>query len=217
MTDRTNEDWLNDLSTEGPARDDALNDLRDRLERGVYFYLRSDRSDLSNRTNDAIQQMAQDFVQDALLKILDNLDTFRGESKFTTWASKIATRVAISELRRARYRDYSLEDITFDGQLMPDLHGVTPTDVPKPEKAAERENILGMLDYAINNVLTDKQRTALTAVTIQGISVEVVAERMGSNRNALYKLVHDARVKLKNYFIEQGLSVDYVLDLFADE
>ena len=104
MSDRTNEEWLDDLQSEGERRRLALEDLRERLRRGLYFYLSRDRSDLSDRSPDDINQMAEDFAQDALLKVLDNLDTFRGESRFTTWAAKIAVRVALSELRRVRWR-----------------------------------------------------------------------------------------------------------------
>ena len=81
MAERTNEEWLADLGSEGIQRAEALEDLRTRLERGVFFYLRNDRSDLGNRSTEEIEQLAQDFVQDALLKVLDNLETFRGERR----------------------------------------------------------------------------------------------------------------------------------------
>jgi len=217
MTERTNEEWLSQLKSEGVERAAALEDLRTRLERGVFFYLRNDRSDLSDRTSEEIEQMTQDFVQDALLKVLDNLESFRGESKFTTWATKIATRVAISELRRVRYKNYSLDHLTADGEIMPSIAslGVTPEDAPAPENFAEREEVLRIVDEAIENVLTERQRTALTAYVIDGANIEIIAEQMGTNRNALYKLIHDARVKLKKYMEEQGLSLDYVLNLFG--
>ena len=217
MTERTNEEWLSQLKSEGAERAAALGDLRTRLERGVFFYLRNDRSDLSDRTSEEIEQMTQDFVQDALLKVLDNLESFRGESKFTTWATKIATRVAISELRRVRYKNYSLDHLTADGEIMPSIAslGVTPEDAPAPENFAEREEVLRIVDEAIENVLTERQRMALTSYVIDGANIEVIAEQMGTNRNALYKLIHDARVKLKKYMEEQGLSLDYVLDLFG--
>lgn len=217
MTERTNEEWLSQLKSEGAERAAALGDLRTRLERGVFFYLRNDRSDLSDRTSEEIEQMTQDFVQDALLKVLDNLESFRGESKFTTWATKIATRVAISELRRVRYKNYSLDHLTADGEIMPSIAslGVTPEDAPAPENFAEREEVLRIVDEAIENVLTERQRMALTSYVIDGANIEIIAEQMGTNRNALYKLIHDARVKLKKYMEEQGLSLDYVLDLFG--
>lgn len=216
MVERTNTEWLEDLSAEGPRRADALEDLRVRLERGVFHYLRSDRSDLSDRPADELQQMAQDFAQDALLKVLDNLETFRGESHFTTWAAKIATREAISELRRVRYKNYSLDHLTEDGRPLPSITdlAITPEGAPAPENAVERDQVLRVIDDAINNVLTERQRLALTAYTIDGVTIDEIAWRMDTNRNALYKLLHDARVKLKQYLELQELSLDYVLGLF---
>jgi RNA polymerase sigma-70 factor, ECF subfamily len=216
MTDRTNDQWLADLRSEGNVRAEALSDLRDRLERGLYYYLSTDRSDLSGRSSDELQQMSQDFSQEALLKVLDNLDSFRGESMFVTWASKIAARVAISELRRARYKDYSLDHLTAEGEVMPSITSlaISPEDSPQPEYLTERNDVLSQIDDAIQNALTERQRTALVAIAVDGIPIEEVAERLGSNRNALYKLLHDARTKLKSYMEERGLTLDYISDLF---
>ena len=217
MAEQTNEQWLDDLHAEGPRRAAALETLRERLERGVFFYLRNDRSDLSDRSLEEIRQMAQDFVQEALLKVLDNLDTFRGESQFTTWASKIATRVAISELRRARWRNYSLDHLTLDGESMPSITdlALTPEGAPHPENYAERQQVLEAINHALNHILTERQRVAITSYMLDGVNVEEIARQMDTNRNALYKLVHDARVKLKRYLEEQGLSLDYILELFS--
>jgi RNA polymerase sigma-70 factor (ECF subfamily) len=134
MSERTNEEWVADLQADGPPRKDAIEALLTRLERGVYYYLSQERSDLSDRSTEQLHQMAQDFAQDALLKILDNLDSFRGESQFTTWASKIAMRVAISELRRARFKDYSLDHLTVGGELMPSITSlaISPDEAPPP-------------------------------------------------------------------------------------
>lgn len=216
MTERTNEQWLVDLQADGASRDRALDDLRERLRRGLYFYLSRERSDLSDRTPDDINQMAEDFAQDALLKVLDNLDTFRGESLFTTWATKIAVRVALSEMRRVRWKDYSLETLTADGEYMPRLSDVSvaPNQPPNPESAAERESILQVVDRGITEVLTERQRTALVAATIQGVALDELARIMDTNTNALYKLIHDARLKLRRYLEEQNLSLDYVMALF---
>ncbi len=218
MEERTNDAWLADLRSEGPHRAQALDALRAHLERGVSFYLRNDRSDLTNRPLEELNQLAQDVVQDALLRILDNLDTFRGESRFTTWAAKIATRIAISELRRARHKDYSLDHLTVGGESMPSITdlAITPDEAPSPESYTERQEVLQAIDHALKNVLTEKQRIALSAYTLDGVSIEEIARRMGTNRNALYKLVHDARLKLKRHLLEQGLSLDYILDLFGE-
>lgn len=221
MTDRDNAGWLDDLQAEGPTRTAALEDLRERLRRGLFFYLRRERSDLSDRTNEEIQHMAEDFAQDALLKVLDNLETFRGESQFTTWASKIAVRVAISELRRVRWKDYSLDSISNDGEFMPRVAAdasatsVTPPDPINPEQATEQQNVFRLIQEAIDEALTDRQREAMIALAIDGIPVPELARVMDTNANALYKLMHDARLKLRSYLEERGIDVDYVMDLFG--
>jgi RNA polymerase sigma-70 factor (ECF subfamily) len=216
MSERTNNDWLVDLRAEGPPRQDAIQALLARLERGLYYYLSQERSDLSSRSTDELRQMAQDFAQDALLKVLDNLESFRGESQFTTWASKIAMRVAISELRRARYKDYSLDHLTVGGELMPSITSlaISPNDPPHPERYTEQQDVLKIIDEALDTVLTERQRIALTAYAIDGVPIEEVARRMNTNRNALYKLLHDARLKLKRHMESHGLALDYIMELF---
>ena len=217
MTKRTNEQWLADLRADGPRRAGAIKALSMRLERGVLYYLSRERSDLDDRSQDELRRMAQDFVQDALLKILDNLDTFRGDSQFTTWASKIAARVAISELRRVRYKDYSLDHLTIDGEIMPRITSlaIAPGQAPNPEIHTERQDVLGLIEEAISEVLTERQRAALIAYALDGVPIEELARQLDTNRNALYKLLHDARLKLKRHMESQGLSLGYVLDLFG--
>jgi RNA polymerase sigma factor (sigma-70 family) len=217
MNERTNQDWLADLQSDSANYTDALEALRAHLERGVFYYLRHDRSDLEQLPDEDVRQMAQDFVQDALIKILDNIDTFRGESKFTTWASKIAARVAISEMRRVHYKDYSLEHLTAGGEILPDFASLMGESEgsPRPENYTEQQDILNVLQDAFVNILTDRQRTALSAYIFDGVPVEEIARRMGTNRNALYKLVHDGRLKLKRYLEDQGLSLEYLMNLFG--
>jgi RNA polymerase sigma-70 factor (ECF subfamily) len=216
--DRSNDEWLAALRSADPViQSPAIEDLRQRLQRGIFYYLSRERSDLSSISNNELTQMAQDMAQDATLRVLDNLNTFRGDSLFTTWATRIAVRVAISDLRRARYRDYSLDDLTADGDLLPNasinLMGELP---PQPERAAERAEALSRLDQTLQDSLTERQYQALMAVAVDGVPLEIVAEKMKTNRNALYKLVHDARRKLRVALEEQGLSTEYVLNLFQD-
>ena len=204
MKDRTNQEWLDDLR--GPGRDAALADLRAFLVRGLGYSLAS-HSDLDD-------VLIEDFVQDALLKILDNLDTFRGESRFTTWAQKIAVRVAFTELRRHRWRDLPLESLTESQGLdfVPDF--MVDPQAP-PELHAVQRLFLESLQRLISTELTEKQRQALVAVRIQGMPLEEVARRMGTNRNALYKLFHDARQRLKSRKEAEGFSPEDVLAAFG--
>jgi RNA polymerase sigma-70 factor (ECF subfamily) len=217
MTERTNEQWLADLRAEADVQAPALEDLHKRLQRGIFYYLSRERSDLSQLAAQEIQQMSEDLAQDATLRVLQNLDTFRGDSLFTTWAARIAVRVAISDLRRARYRDFSLDTLTGEGDVLPasanPLLGVKPVT---PERAAEREEVLRRIDDALSDALTERQRKALVAVVVQEVPLEIVAEQLGTNRNALYKLLHDARRKLKTTLEGQGLTLDYVLSRFQE-
>ena len=121
MTDRTNEQWIaSALQQSGDAaQSEALTELRLRLQRSIYFYLSQDRSDLRGLAAQELAQMAEDLAQDATLRVMDNLAKFRGESRFITWATKVAIRLAISDLRRARYKDFSLDELTADGDLLP--------------------------------------------------------------------------------------------------
>lgn len=203
MRERTNEEWLAEL--QGPARDEALADLRAFLVRGLGYAL-------ANRSG-VDDPLLEDFAQDALLKILNALDTFRGESRFTTWAQKIAVNVAFSELRRRRWQDTSLDDLTAGQSLdfVPDML-VDPS--AGPEQQATQRLFVETLGRLIQTELTDRQRQALVAVQIRGMPLAEVARRMGSNRNALYKLLHDARKRLKQKMEDEGLSPQDVLEAF---
>ncbi len=204
MVERSNQEWIAALSQPGPQRDAALEDLRLLLVRGLGYAL-GDRSNL--RESDL-----EDFTQDALLKILAGLDSFRGESRFTTWAHKIAVRVAFTELRRRRWRDVSLDGLRESRGIdfIPD--GMDDPAIG-PEQQAMRQIILSTLRRLIQDELTDRQRQAMTAV-LNGMPLEEVARRMGTNRNALYKLLHDARQRLQKGMIDEGLSPQDVLSTF---
>ncbi|MGQ9908021.1 MAG: RNA polymerase sigma factor [Candidatus Flexifilum sp.] len=217
MPERTNEQWIADLQSEGERQTAAIADLKERLRRGIYYYLSRERSDLADLSLGELEQMAEDMAQDAILRVLANLDSFRGDSLFTTWATRIAVRVAISDLRRARYKDFSLDDLTANGDfLSASANPVAGDKPPAPERAAEQTDVLGLLERTLKEALTERQYRALMAVAVQDVPLEIVAEQMGTNRNALYKLIHDARRKLRTVIEQQGLSMEYILDLFQD-
>jgi RNA polymerase sigma-70 factor (ECF subfamily) len=190
----------------GPGRDEALTDLRATLVRGLGYALAS-RSDVDEAS-------LEDFAQEAILKILAGLDSFRGESRFTTWAQKIAVREALTELRRRRWRDVSLDSIT--GLPDTDFIPVTLADPSAgPEQQMMQRTLLETLRRLISEQLTDRQRQAMIAVYLHGMPLEEVARRMGTNRNALYKLLHDARQRLRKQLTREGLSLRDVLEAFG--
>lgn len=193
MTDRSDSDWLAHLAArDGPA----VAALRDVLCRGLVKAL-GGKADLA---------ACEDFAQDATLKVLDRLPTFRGDSRFLTWALAVATRVAFSELRKARYRDVSLDALTGADQAFPEPAAPPP---PPPDPDDDRGRALTLLRHLIDTDLTDKQRAVIEA-ELGGVPQAVIAERLGTNRNALYKLGHDARMKLKKGLSAAGLTADGV-------
>jgi RNA polymerase sigma-70 factor (ECF subfamily) len=209
VTGRTNEEWLVALGTPGPNRDDALADLRVILNTGLHRGLLG-RVDTSAPEFDS---MAEDFVQDSLLKILDKLQTFAGRSKFTTWAHKITVHIALTELRRKRWQDSSLDQLTDreDGEYTPSY---TADPAPTPENRTERNDMLTRINRIIEEELTDKQRTVMKSAVIQGNPAAVVAREMDMNPNAVYKLLHDARLRLKRRLEEEGLTPTDVIAVF---
>lgn len=204
MGSRTNAEWLTDLK--GPNRDRAIADLRVVLVRGLTYAL-------SSRIHTDLDVLVEDFVQDALLRILDKIDTFRGESRFTTWAQKIAVRVAFTELRRQRWKDISLEDLLPEESL-----DFTPSILadpsPDPEKRASQVMIAEMVAQMIEEDLTDRQRQAMMAIMVSGMPLEEVAERMDTNRNALYKLIHDARKRMQRSLLARGMTPQEIIAVF---
>jgi RNA polymerase sigma-70 factor, ECF subfamily len=203
MKERTNEQWLADLRGINP--DEALADLYDLLVRGLTAGLGS--------YGGGVDANAEDFAQEALIKITDNLDSFRGESRFTTWAQKIAMNVALTELKRRRWRDVSLQDL-FARREAAD-GGPADTQL-SPEQLALQNTVLQELRRIVDEELTDRQREAVVAVILEGMPISEVARRMGTNQNALYKLLHDARRKLKRQMEAAGLSPQDVLAVFEE-
>lgn len=212
--ERTNEIWLEHLQDNSPYQAEALEELRGYLKRGVLGYLYT-RSDLSYLAHTELQQMSEDFTQETLLKIQTKLHTFQGRSKFTTWASKIAANHAGGELRRAKWRDLSLDTITAAGTS---LHEILTTDTQSsnPDISSERELVWQTITEVINNDLTDRQRRVLAAVHFENIPMAEVARLLETNVNNIYKILHDARLKLKRRLRRLGLEPQYILRLFSE-
>ncbi len=205
IKDRTNQEWLAELRSADSEQ--ALVDLRRILLRGL-------RAALSDRIRDDFEAILEDFVQEALIKILNSLDTFRGESRFTTWAQKIAVNVAFTELRRRRWQNISLQDLIERYESNDFTPAILADPSFNPEQTATLQIMMETVWYLIDQELTEKQRQAMVAVIIGGMPLEEVARRMGSNRNALYKLLHDARKRLKQHLLDAGLSPEDILAIF---
>ena len=204
VTATDKDDWVERLTSEDQEiRDSALEALREFLVRGLS---RSLNNHYGNRKFNP-----EDIVQDALMKILDKIDTFEHRSRFTTWAMTIATRVGISELRRRHCQDLSLEGISGEDSLRIDL--VDNEQAPAGQ-AMDQQVVLHKLSELIESALSAKQKFAIRGL-LEGLPIEVIADRTGSNRNAVYKLVHDARMKLKEGFQQSGIAADDIKAIFA--
>ena len=214
--ERTNDMWLAELREAHPGETQAIEDLGQYLRRGVLAYLHT-RSDLNHLAQPELEQMSEDFVQEALLKIRANLDTFRGRSRFTTWAAKIAGNLTISELRRAKWRDLSLDAITEAGSSLQEILAADSTIARNPDTEIERNQVWDTIVDVINNDLTDRQRQVLAAVQLNNLPMPEVARLLGTNVNNIYKIMHDARLKLKQRLISLDLEPQYILKLFSEE
>jgi RNA polymerase sigma-70 factor (ECF subfamily) len=201
--DRDNETWLAHLGGTGPDQQAALSDLREALLRGL-------RGALGHRAG-AGDAFLEDVVQDALVRILERLPQFEGRSQFLTWAMTVAIRVAMSELRHRRWKDVSLDEVVAGGDLAP---GRAIVDEPGPEARSERKAILAAMHRVIRDGLTTKQREALLAV-LRGMPQDEIARHLGSNRNALYKLTHDARKRLRRGLEAAGFTAEDLGAAFA--
>jgi RNA polymerase sigma-70 factor (ECF subfamily) len=183
--DRANDVWVEELRRAGPGREEALAELRGYLLRGL-------RGAMAGRPG-VDEAFLEDAAQEALLKVLARLDTFAGRGHFVSWATAIAVRVALTMMRRRQWQDVSLD--RFRGEGSRRTIDVADPSVG-PERASLRSELLAAMRRVFDEQLTDKQRLALTA-ELNGMPQDEIARQLGSNRNAVYKLTHDARRKLK--------------------
>jgi RNA polymerase sigma-70 factor, ECF subfamily len=208
MEKRTNEEWVADLRAGGDRQAQALEDLRGVILRGLPYAI-SGRLDPNSSASKAL---TEEVVQETLMRVLEYLDSFEGRSQFTTWAHKIAVRAALTELRRVRWREVPLPEMDVDDD-MDASYRETPDDQANPEEQVAQAEMMARVNRIIMEELTDKQRQAMTAI-MEGFPLEEAARRLGTNRNALYKLLHDARLRLKNRLEQEGLTPREVLSVF---
>jgi RNA polymerase sigma-70 factor (ECF subfamily) len=209
MSERSNEEWLTSLRSTDKAKQGALADLREIILNSLPYAL----SKYLHPTNPHFDPLIQEVAQESLLRVMDRLETFEGRSKFTTWVHTISVRIALTELRRARWKEVSLDELQ-SGMESDDKMLEMPDHDMDVEASAEQSEIMAMIQKTMMEILTEKQRKALMAVAVRGMPIAEVADRMGSNRNALYKLLHDARLKLKNHFEEQGMTPENIFSSF---
>ncbi len=200
---RDNATWLVHLNDENPNQQAALSDLRATLLRGLS-------GAMTHRSN-VNESFLEDVVQDALILILRRLSQFEGRSQFTTWAVSISIRVAMSKLRRKQWQDISLDDKLIDERFELEEGGENHSE---QEADWARNSMIKKMYAVIQNDLTEKQRMVLLA-ELKGISQDEIVRQLDSNRNAIYKLAHDARKRLKHSLESAGFDIDDIYAAFT--
>jgi RNA polymerase sigma-70 factor (ECF subfamily) len=199
--DHESEAWVRRLSTQGREREGAAEDLHALLLRATRFEIgRSERPGTVVESV-GLDDLAVQAADDALLAILAKLHTFRGNSRFTTWAYKFALLEAAVKLRKRSWHARELP-LEADGwaQVLEDRR-------ESPAGQAEASELIDAVRDAIAEVLTPHQRAVLVAITLNDVPIDVLAERGNTTRGALYKTLHDARRKLRKRLAEDGLAL----------
>jgi RNA polymerase sigma-70 factor (ECF subfamily) len=197
VLDDESRSWLDALSATGHARDEAIARLHELLLRAARFEVARRRVTLPHLRGGDHDDLAQQAADDALVAILAKLGTFRGDSRFTTWAYKFALYEAAVKLRR---RGWQNRELPLEPASWPEIasRALSPAD-----HAAENE-LLSALREAIRHSLSDHQREVLVAITLNGVPIDVLAERLNTTRGALYKTLYDARRKLRTRLAADG-------------
>ncbi len=203
--DADSREWLRCLRADGQTKDEAVARLHALLLRAARFEVARRRAGLAHVRGNELDDIATEAADDALLSVLRRLDDYAGASRFTTWVYKFALLEAAVKLRKRAWqgREVPLEPETWD--LISGLE-------LEPGAEAEQRELLVALQAAITNELTPHQRRVLVALAVNGVPIDVLAERLNTNRGALYKTLHDARRKLRKHLRERGLALDTWLE-----
>lgn len=208
---RTNQEWVTDLKSSGIEKENALADLRAAVIKALPYGL----SQWITASSPHFDQLLEETAQETLLRVLDRLDSFEGRSQFLTWVYTISVRIALSELRRKRWKNVSLDALVIH-EDQDQSEQMFPDESSGPDKMVENNEMLTQINRMMQEELTEYQRRALQYVGIMELPMDQVAELLGTNRNALYKLLHDARLRLKRRMARDGYSAVEFLESFGN-
>jgi RNA polymerase sigma-70 factor (ECF subfamily) len=211
---RSNAEWLSALRSSGAEQADAITELRAYVLRAALYSLRRSRGNLGRLAPTEVNQLAEDCAQDALLAILQRLDDFRGDSRFTTWAYSFAVNTALVAARREGWKSVPLDKV-IDSPRLDEWTAEADRTPADPQRLALQNETRAVIREAIDHHLSARQRQLVKAVFFEGVPLDEIVRHWGSNRNAVYKLLHDARRKLKTHLEERGFGVQETLDLFG--
>jgi len=195
--DAESQRWLRDLEDDSPERHDAVAALHQLLLRATRFEVRRRSAVHPHLRGDDLDDLATQAADDALLAVLSKLDDYRGESRFTTWAYKFGLFEAAVKIRKRAWQGRELP-------VSDDTWALLSTGTGTPAEEAERSELLGAIATAVDTALSPRQREVFVALALNGVPIDVLAERWGSTRGALYKMLHDARRKLRQELVAQG-------------
>jgi RNA polymerase sigma-70 factor (ECF subfamily) len=199
--DPESREWLRSLREDGGQREDAIRRLHALLLKAARFEVARRRAVSVHLRAGVVDEIANEAADDALVSVLARLDTFRGASRFTTWAYKFALLEAAVKVRRRAWqgREVPLAHESWDGFAAESVG---------PDEAVEQRELLDAVREEIEARLTPHQRRVLLALAVDGVPIDVLAERLGTTRGALYKTLHDARRKLRASLADRGLAID---------
>ena len=206
VLDDESREWLRDLRSDGRVRDQTVARLHALLLRAARLECARRRPTLPHLRGNDLDDIANQAADDALVSVLARLDDFRGASRFTTWVYKFALLEAAVKLRKRAWQGREVP-------LEPETWGLFTSAGIEPDEEAEQSELLTTLQQAIADVLTPHQRRVLVALALNGVPIDVLAERLSTTRGALYKTLHDARRKLRKHLEERGLSLDLLEEI----
>jgi RNA polymerase sigma-70 factor (ECF subfamily) len=199
--DLSTSQWLDALRDSGPRHDAAVSRLHSLLLRAARFEVVRRRASLPHLRGEALDDLAAQSADDAVVAVLGKLDDYRGESRFTTWAYKFALLEAAVRLRRLAWQGREVP-------LEPDSWALLAATGSSPHLEVEMRELMDALQVGIKEDLTERQREVLLSTTVAGVPIDVLAERLDTTRGALYKMLHDARRKLRARLLEQGFDLE---------
>lgn len=193
---RTDGEWIGTLRAGGPGYDDAVRRLRQVVACAARYQVTRMPQVWADLGGVRAEEIIESAADEAAVAALERLHAFEGRSRFSTWIYKFGIRYAAAEARRALWRGHTVD---LDGQPEPaDGHAVTP------EAYVEARDFSTAVSVALQTALTPHQRRIALALLVDEVPIDVVAERLGTNRNALYKTLHDARVRLRAELHDRG-------------
>jgi RNA polymerase sigma-70 factor, ECF subfamily len=200
LLDPKSREWLDSLRGQGATRDEAIARLHALLLRAARFEAVRRRPTLPHLRGGELDDIAMEAADDALMSVLARLDDFRGASRFTTWAYKFALLEAAVKLRKRAWQGRELP-------LEPEAWSLVSSEGQSPDEETEQSEFIHTVLRGIEEVLTQHQRRVLVALAVNGVPIDVLAERLGTTRGALYKTLHDARRKLRKHLTDSGLTL----------